>query len=145
MSNNDDDTEEPDDGDQNVTDIGTPQPKGRRLSFGKVRRDLTEEELSSSGVQKMLLDELDRMDGVEDELKSVAANYYEARTSLAVSEEKLKTHNAFDILSTGSIAIGSLLFGAAFSFNQDVQKFWVLVATSLVLIAIGVIAKVFKA
>ena len=66
MAVDEDETEEP----QSDAGIdGTPKSKGRRQSFGKVRRELTEDELGSSGVQKMMLDELDRMDGAEAELR----------------------------------------------------------------------------
>jgi hypothetical protein len=145
MAEKDDDTEEPRAGDGGPADDGHLQPKGRRLSFGKVRRDLTEDELGSSGVQKMMLDELDRMDQSEIELKSVSEKYYVDKAALAVAQEKLKTHNAFDVLSTGSVAIGSLLFGAAFSFREGDTQFWIGISLSIVLIIIGVFAKVMRA
>ncbi len=145
MSVTDADTEEPDDGDHGGRGDSTPQPKGRRLSFDKVRRDLTDEELGSSGVQKVLLDELDRMDGVVVELKSVSTKYHQAKTNLAVSNEKLKTHNSFDILSTGSIAAGSILFGIAFNVKDNDKLFLVLVGISIITVLIGITAKVNRA
>lgn len=137
----DDETEEP----QVEGQIdGTPKSKGRRQSFGKVRRELTEDELGSSGVQKMMLDELDRMDGAETELKTISQKYYDTQSSLAVAEEKLKTHHAFDVLSTGTVAIGSLIFGAAFSTGQNDKLFWTLVVISVVLVIVGIAAKVLR-
>ncbi len=137
----DDDTEEPiGEGGQDETQ----KPKGQRRSFGKVRRELTEEELGSSGVQKMMLDELERMEGAEAELKSTARDLYEARTSLAVATEKLKPHHAFDVLSTGTVAAGSLIFGAAFSTNDNNKLFWTLIFISVVLVGVGIVAKVVR-
>lgn len=124
---------------------GLPEPKGRRVTFGKVRRELSEEELSSPGVQKMLLDELDRMNGAEEELKICIGNLHEKSTLLAVSEEKLKTHHAFDVLSSGTIAAGSLIFGAAFSIKDAGNLVIILIILSILLVAIGIVAKVMRA
>lgn len=85
------------------------------------------------------------MDQSEIELKSVSQKYYVEKAALAVAQEKLKTHNAFDVLSTGSVAIGSLLFGAAFSFREGDTQFWIGISLSIVLIIIGIIAKVMRA
>lgn len=145
MSVTDIDTEEPENGIQGRSIGSAPEPKGRRLSFGKVRRELTEDELGSSGVQKMLLDELDRMDGAEAELKTISAKYHDTNTALAVYKEKLKTHNAFDIISTGTIAVGSLIFGVVFSLQGNDKVFWMLVVLSVVFVAIGIFAKVTRA
>lgn len=143
MSTLDDDTQEPVGGDQERA--GTPEPKGRRLSFGKVRRDLTEDELGSSGVQKMLLDEIDRLDRIEEELRFTSINYHETSAALAVTEEKIRTHRAFDVISTGGVAAGSLLFGVAFSLQGNEKVFWVLIVLSIIIVAVGIVAKVVRA
>lgn len=141
MAANDDDTEEPhgNDGEEEA-----PKSKGRRQSFGHVRRELNEDELSSPGVQKMMLDELDRMDGSERELRKISKELSEAKSSLAVAEEKLKTHHAFDILSTGAVAAGTLIFGVAFSPTIDKEIFWITITISVILVGVGIIAKVIR-
>ncbi len=123
----------------------TPQHKKPRRSFGKVRRELTEEELDTSGVQKMLLDEVDRLEGVEIDLKSTSERFHGANTQLEVAKEKLKTHNSFEIISTGTVAVGSLLFGAAFNWKDDSTLFWILICLGCMLIVIGIAAKVLRA
>jgi hypothetical protein len=145
MTGQDDDTVEPQD--VPATGLGehTPQIKRRRRSFGNVRRELNEDELDTSGVQKMLLDELDRLESAELDLKSTSEKYHEANTKLAVATEKLKTHNAFDIMSTGTVAVGSLLFGAAFNWQNDTTLFWILSVLGIFLVIVGVIAKVIRA
>ena len=145
MHGEDDDTEEPQSAVVDSAGGHAPQPKKRRRSFGKVRRELTEEELDTSGVQKMLLDEVDRLEGAEIDLKSTSEKYHEANTKLEVAKEKLKTHSAFDIISTGTVAVGSLLFGAAFNWKDDSTLFWILIMLGVVLIAVGVAAKVMRA
>lgn len=145
MHGEDDDTQEPEIAIVDSAGGHAPQPKKRRRSFGKVRRELTEEELDTSGVQKMLLDEVERLEGAEIDLKSTSEKFHKANTQLEVAREKLKTHNAFDIISTGNVAVGSLLFGAAFNWKDDSTLFWVLIILGVVLIAVGVFAKVMRA
>ncbi len=141
----DDETEEPSDEVPEGQKDGTGQSKGRRASFQKLPQDITPEDLASAGYHKMVIVELNRLDDVEVEFKSVTKEYHEANTSLSVMNERLKTHNAFEVISTGSIAIGSALFGAAFSFKEDTSTFfWILVILSLMLVLVGAIAKVMR-
>ncbi|MFC0199061.1 hypothetical protein [Paracoccus rhizosphaerae] len=144
MANGDEDTEEPQDDAAEAESDPSSQPKGRRRSFGKVRRELTEDELGSPGVQKLLLDELDRADGAEGELRAITEKFYDTYTKLAVANEKLKTHNAFDVISTGTAAAGSLLFGAAFSIKDNDAIFWLMLIFGGALVAVGVAAKVMR-
>lgn len=145
MADEDDDTEEP----QSTNVVGmvssSPQVKKSRRSFGKLRRELTQTELEASGVQKMLLDEVERLEAAEIDLKLTSEKFHEANTKHLVAEEKLKTHNAFDIISTGTVAVGSLLFGAAFNWKNDTMLFTVCLAISAVLMIIGIVAKLVRA
>ncbi|NDW02417.1 hypothetical protein [Salipiger sp. PrR002] len=141
MHVDDEDTEEPQGAHVEAASDGAPKPKMRRRSLGKVRRELTDEELGSSGVQKMLLDDLDRLEGAEIDLKSTLDKFHQANTSLQVANDRLKTHNAFEILSTGTIAIGSVLIGAAFNWKDDNILLWLMIILGVALIIIGVVAK----
>ena len=142
MITDDVDTEEPvREGEQNEA---PKQKKSQRRSFEKVRRNLTDEELLSTGVQKMMLDELDRLEGGEAELRSTAKSLSETTTALAVANEKLKQRHAFDVLSTGTVAVGSLIFGAAFSINDNNKLFGILIVFSVVLVGVGIAAKVVR-
>lgn len=145
MNGEDNDTEEPQSAGADSAVGQIPQAKKSRRSFGQVRRELTEEELGASGVQKMLLDELDRLEGVEADLKSISVKYYEFSAELQVANEKLRTHKAFDILSTGAVAVGSLLAGASFNWKDNGELFWWLIIISGILMLIGIIAKVIRA
>ena len=114
---------------------------GRRVSFGKLRRELTDDELKSSGVQKLLLDELDRMEGESATMKSLSIKYNNNREALAVAEAKLKTSNAFEIISTATVASGSMLFGAAFSLESGGHPNTIMIVMGVVLVVVGVSAK----
>lgn len=52
-------------------------PKERQ-SFKKVRRELTEEELSTTGAQRLILDEIDRLEEENNFLKGIQSKYHEA-------------------------------------------------------------------
>tara|TARA_Y100001947_G_C10297199_1_gene285488 strand:+ start:611 stop:1048 length:438 start_codon:yes stop_codon:yes gene_type:complete len=145
MVGKDEETEEPLDGSIGTAQEASPQPKVRRRSFGKVRRELSEDELGSPGVQKMLLDELERLDGIEEKLNSVSTEHQTTSESLAVAEQKLKTHTAFDVISVGTVAAGSILIGAAINFVGSAPAFWIPLVVGIVLIVVGVVAKVIRA
>lgn len=89
-----------------------PVLKGRQ-SFRQVRRELTEEELSSPAAQRLILDELDRLENENAELKGVSRKFHEVDKKASILDEKLKRHTALDILSSAALAAGSLALGYA--------------------------------
>ncbi|TPK39689.1 hypothetical protein [Mesorhizobium sp. B2-5-3] len=89
-----------------------PQSKGRR-SFTGLRRELSDEELKSSGVQKMLLDDLDRLERELFDAQSYRDKFYEADKRAAILTEQATKSTGWDILSTLTIAVGSALLGFA--------------------------------
>lgn len=89
-----------------------PAVKGRQ-SFRQVRRELTEEELSSPAAQRLLLDELDRLEDENTELKGISRRFHEADKRASILDEKLKRHTALDIFSSVALVAGSLALGHA--------------------------------
>lgn len=108
-----------------------PSPKGRQ-SFSKVRRELTEEELSSPVAQRILLDELDRLDNEAMELRSFQERFHAADKRAGILDEKLKRHTALEIISSGALVAGALALGYA-------PKVWDTGPTGPILIVIGVV------
>ncbi|THK35654.1 hypothetical protein EHS39_23820 [Ensifer sp. MPMI2T] len=90
-----------------------PQPKGSRRSFQSVRRDLSEEELSAPGVQKMLLDDLERLEEELATAKAFRERFHVADKRAAILEEQLATANANEFLYNGCLMAGSVLLGFA--------------------------------
>lgn len=82
------------------------EPKVRR-ALASVKRELTDEELASPGVQKLLLDMLQRAEEENAALKPFRDKYYEADKQKGILEEKLKLHVAFEVISTAGIAVGA--------------------------------------
>ena len=91
-----------------------PPKKGRALS--RLKRELTDEEMASSGTQKMILDSIEQLQQEVEELKGFRDKYYEADKKIGILQEKAKTKIALEVLSTGSIAVG----GGALAFSRTV-------------------------
>lgn len=112
--------------------VTQPVTKGRQ-SFRQVRRELTEEELSSPAAQRLILDELDRLEEENSELKGISRKFHEVDKRASVLDEKLKRHTALDILSSAALAAGALALGYA-------PKVWAVDnATGPIFLVIGVL------
>jgi len=120
-----------------------PTPKGRK-SFRKVRRELTEEELSSPAAQRYLLDELDRLDEEVAELKTVRDKFHAADKRADVLDQKLQKHTSLEILSSGALLAGALALGYAPRVWDSGATGPILVALGIILIAAGIWAKAIR-
>jgi len=76
-----------------------------------VARELNDKELSGPVVQKMLLDEVDRLETELSSAKQYLERFYEADKAKAVLEERVKESNSYEILYNGCIIGGSILLG----------------------------------
>ena len=92
-------------------------PKTHR-AFSRLKRELTDEDLKSPGVQKLLLDYVAQADDEVSALKPFREKYHESDKQNGVLQEKLRTNRAFDAISTGTLAIG----GAAVGYAEGVNK-----------------------
>jgi hypothetical protein len=120
-----------------------PSVKGR-ISFRQVRRELTEEELSSPAAQRFLLDELDRLDKEVDDLKSIREQFHAADKRADVLEQRLQRHTALEILSSGALLAGALALGYAPRVWDTGATGPMLVALGVILIAAGIWAKAIR-
>ena len=120
--------------------ISTQDPKSRK-TFAKIKIELSDEELASPGVQKMIVDELERSQGSLLIMEGYRDRYYRADKDLAVEREKNKRHLALEIISGGCLAVGAAAFGYAPSLTSLPMAGYFAVALGLLLTAIGVTAK----
>ena len=88
-------------------------PTGRRQALRDMARQMTDEEFKSPAVQKMLYDELERCEAERDELREYVKHFHEADKRAAVLEEKLRTSNAFETLSSVGMTVGGAIVGLA--------------------------------
>ena len=124
--------------------VGQVEPlltKTKRQSFGGLRRQLSEEELSGPGVQKMLLDEIDRLDSELVDAKKMADRFHEVDKEVAILREQAKPRNALELISTASLTVGSVALGLVYGIEDNPSLSWVVLAGGVILIGIGLWAK----
>lgn len=86
---------------------------GRRAAFRDVRRQLTDDELKSSGVQKLLLDMLQEADDERETLRSYVGRFHEADKTSAVLREHVKIQTAIEVLFGVGVGLGGTTIGLA--------------------------------
>ena len=94
----------------------------------------------------MILDELDRLEEENFELKRIRNKFHEVDKRASVLDEKLKRHTALDILSSGALVAGSLAFGyAPNTWATQGATGPILLVIGIVLIVGGIWAKAVRA
>ena len=123
--------------------IEVPSAKSRR-AFAKVRRELSEEELSSPGAQRFLLDELEQLEEELDDLERYRDLYYAADKERAVLSEKLKVQVAADVVFGVCLTIGAALVGIAPALWANSAYGAACLSMGFALMAGGIVAKVVR-
>lgn len=112
-----------------------------RRSFSNLRRELTDEELGAPAVQRLLLDDLDRLERDVTEQSQYRTRFHEADKRASVLEEKLKRWGATEIVHGLCLTAGSVLIGYAPAVWNSGHVGYVLLAIGSTLVVGGVIAK----
>jgi hypothetical protein len=123
-------------GTEQITEV----PKGRR-SLSKIKRELTEDELKSPAVQKLLIDELERLERNNGELTDYRDRFYSTDKKLCVLEEKLKKSLSSEIISSACFVIGAAALGYAPALWNNQPAGWISVVFGGGLITAGIWAK----
>lgn len=110
--------------------------------YAKVQRLLSEEDMNSPAVQKLLLNENARMNKEIEKLHLVEERYYNRDKEAAILEEKLKKSTGVEILYTICTGGGSALVGFSKAFWDN--NGWVLLAMGFVFIICGLVFKFVK-
>ena len=111
------------------------------LVFSRLKRELSDEELSSPGVQKLLLDYLAQAEAEIATLKSFREMFHSADKRNGVLEEKLKVNTSAEVVSTGTIAIGGVILGYATQLTSTPYGGWLALGCGGLLIGVGIVAK----
>jgi hypothetical protein len=117
---------------------------GKRQAFRDIRRELQEQELSSPGVQKLLLEELENADARCEILEAYVERFHEADKRAAVLEEKLRTQTAFDILFVVVVGLGCAIVGLTPLFWDTTSKGPITLVVGLLLVAGATGARIVK-
>jgi len=97
----------------------TQPPPKLASALSSIRRELTDEELSSPGARKLLIDRLDQTEIQVVELKDFRDRFHAADKQVAVLTEKTKQDTAAEVLYGIALSVGALLIGLA----QSAWKF----------------------
>jgi len=118
--------------------------KGRK-AFSRLRRELTDDELSSPAVQRMLIDDIERLEKDNAELEKFRNRYYEADKNCGILNEKLKVNICQDVIFGTCLTIGSALISLYPSLHIDKSNYAnTLLIMGFILIAGGIASKVVK-
>lgn len=115
-------------------------PKGRK-ALARLKRELTEDEASQPGVHKMIVEELERVEGENRELRGFRDKFHEVDKRVAILETERGRSIAWEVLSTGSISVGSVMVGFASSVWSSQPIGWQVLACGSVLLVIGIVSR----
>ena len=102
--------------------------------------ELSDEELNSPAVQKLLLDNLDQLENTNFELEIFEEKFHAVDKEKAVLEEKLKSTQSSEILYTFTLTIGAAIMGLAPTFWTTGYG-WLVVIVGFLLVLGGLISK----
>ncbi len=126
-----------------TTERAPPATKKRR-SFSKMRRELNEEELSTPAVQKLLLDDIERLESENSSLSKYRDKYYQAKEAAAILEEKGKNNTAIETMFGVCLTVGAAALGFVPSLWSSQPHGWVIAILGAALIIGGIASKVVK-
>lgn len=87
-----------------------------RKAFSKLRRELSDEDLSHPGAQKLLLDRLDDLEQNVSLLTEYQSRFYNSDKECAVLNEKIRASLSIEVSFAFLLTIGSLMIGVSPSF-----------------------------
>lgn len=136
--------QEPQDDPEASRDQEQPKASNKRRSFANARRELSEKELSTPAVQKLLIDEVERLEAENTDLQTYRARFYSCDRRLGVLEEKHRRVISHEIISNGCLIVGAAAIGYIPSISADVQNLVVCATFGVILVIAGIWAKVVR-
>ncbi|WP_226685285.1 hypothetical protein [Shewanella indica] len=115
-----------------------------RRAFSKLATELTDEELHSPGVQKMLLAEISRLESALNHCDGFREKYHEVEKNCAVLKEKEKTFIFSEILYSTSLTLGAALVGISPSIKESDVSPMVVGGVGALMVIGAIVAKVFR-
>lgn len=122
---------------------GAAPPPKRYRALSRLRRELSEEELSSPGAVRLVLGDLDRAEEQLVELSGYRDRFYAAEKQEAILEERLKTKIAAEIIFGAALTVGAALIGLSPGLWGNGAYGPILVILGAVLILGGVASRLF--
>lgn len=125
-----------------ATLVASTQTGKARKALSTLKRELSDEDLSSAGVQKMLLGELDKLEDEKLELAGYREQYHQVTLQLAIANSKVKISVAADTIFGGMMTLGALIAGYAASVWDKPPTGYLCLVAGGAAIGIGILAKV---
>lgn len=126
----------------NVNDINKAtelQSKGLMTKpLSGLSRVLSEANLDSVGVRKMLLGQMDEFESCKSKLKEIEIGYHQKDKEAAVLSEMLKNYKSFDGTFSCLLTVGSILIGY---YASQPEIGWVLLVVGIVSVIIAFVIK----
>lgn len=117
-----------------VVPDGQQAPTSSRQVFGRVRRELADDELAHPGVQRLLLSMLERAEDEADALRAAKEQYWAAKAECDVLKERLKPRLILDLLLGVMTVVGGVMLGSASSLWASKPYGWVSLALGSVFV-----------
>ena len=123
-----------------------PSPPEGQQAFRKISRELTEQDLANAAVQKLLLNEIDRLEKEKEEYKHYMELFHEANRKVAVLEQQSRTALALDTIAFGGcLTVGGSVIGLSHGLWSHQPFGWIVLVAGVVMLLLGIAAKVVSA
>ncbi|HOD79716.1 MAG TPA: hypothetical protein PKI10_15785 [Syntrophorhabdus sp.] len=106
-----------------------------------ISRSLTEDELSSSGARKLIIDRLDKAEMEIIQLREFEAKYHDADKQVAILTEKAAKTNSFEFLYGATLVLGSIFAGLSPSVWDKQPYGWLSLLAGIGLVIGAVVTK----
>lgn len=111
--------------------------------YSGIRREISEEDLSSPPVQRILLGEVDKLQNKVEKLELIELQFYAIDKKAAILEEKLKAVKLHEFLYSICLAIGSAVIGLS-SVIWDSGYGWIAIVIGAILVVTGIVSRGIK-
>lgn len=128
---------------QRDTAANEPDPRpsvastGKRQAFQDLKRQLTEQDLSNPGTQKLILEMLSIAEADRDECKGYVDEFHRVDKEAAVLREKLRGDRLNELMFTVGVGVGCAAIGLApFFWDKENNRGLVCLVIGAVLVAV---------
>ncbi|UOK40084.1 hypothetical protein MJP36_09645 [Pseudomonas palleroniana] len=128
----------------NENSLEVSKSSQQRKSFSKLRRELSDDELLSPAVQRLLIDEIERLEKVTTDLSYFKDEFHKSDKKAGVLEERFKTKISVELIHFASLSAGAALLGFAPAIWVNQPTATVLAIAGGLLVLVGILAKVVK-
>ena len=106
-----------------------------------ISRSLTEDELSSTGARKLIIDRLDKAEMDVVQLREYEAKYHDSDKKVAILTEKVRQVNSFEILYGACLVFGSIFAGLSQTVWDKQPYGWLSLLFGIGLVIVAVFTK----